>query len=34
MTVYYCDLNKNTKGEVDIVDITSNVQESINKSNI
>jgi secondary thiamine-phosphate synthase enzyme len=34
MTVYYAEINIKTNGEVDIVDITSDIQEIVNKSNI
>ena len=34
MSVYYDEINIKTNGEVDIVDITSSIQDIVNKSNI
>ena len=34
MAVYYEEVNVNTQGEVDIIDITSDVQNVVNKSGI
>jgi len=34
MVVYYDEINVKTKGEVDIIDITNDIQDKISKSNI